>query len=83
MAFYKLYGKFVATYESCSTSAFKHGRTDTVRPLTMATKQYVEESHKKDSISNSELRTLLQKCTKVHNQLTKEAAMGKYLFIML
>ncbi|KAG8183892.1 hypothetical protein JTE90_002461 [Oedothorax gibbosus] len=77
MAFYKLYNKFVATYESCSTSAFKHGRTETVRPLTMATKQYVEESHKRNRASNSELREILKQCTKVHNQLTKEAAMGQ------
>ncbi|KFM61229.1 hypothetical protein X975_08773, partial [Stegodyphus mimosarum] len=77
MAFYKMYGKFVATYESCSTSAFKHGRTETVRPATMATKQCVEEFHKMKRISDSELRALLKECTKVHNQLTKEAAMGQ------
>lgn len=39
-AYYKLYGKFVATYESCSTAAFKHGRTETIRPCTMATKVF-------------------------------------------
>jgi carnitine O-palmitoyltransferase 2 len=37
MAYYRQYGKFVATYESCSTAAFKHGRTETVRSATMAT----------------------------------------------
>lgn len=86
MAFYKIHGKFVATYESCSTSAFKHGRTETVRPLTMATKQCVEEFHKNNRISNSELKNLLKECTKVHNQLTKEAAMGqgfdRHLFVL-
>ncbi|GFY40144.1 carnitine O-palmitoyltransferase 2, mitochondrial [Trichonephila inaurata madagascariensis] len=77
MAFYKLNGKFVATYESCSTSAFKHGRTETVRPLTLATKKCVEEFHKNNRTSNSELKNLLKECSKVHNQLTKEAAMGQ------
>lgn len=77
MAFYKLYGKFVATYESCSTSAFKHGRTETVRPLTIATKDCVESFHKRSKPAASELKLKLEECTKVHNQLTKEAAMGK------
>lgn len=31
-------GKFVPTYESCSTAAFKHGRTEVVRPCTALTK---------------------------------------------
>ncbi|PSN55812.1 hypothetical protein C0J52_02486 [Blattella germanica] len=39
VAFHKLYGKFVSSYESCSTAAFKHGRTETMRPCTMATKE--------------------------------------------
>jgi carnitine O-palmitoyltransferase 2 len=38
MAFHKQVGKTVATYESSSTAAFKHGRTETLRPCTMATK---------------------------------------------
>lgn len=77
MAYYKIYGNFVATYESCSTSAFKRGRTETVRPATMATTKFVEEYHKHKKPSNSELRGYLNECTKVHNQLTKEAAMGQ------
>lgn len=77
MAYYKIYGNFVATYESCSTSAFKHGRTETVRPATMATKKFIEEFHRHKKVSYSELRALLNECTAVHNQLTKEAALGK------
>lgn len=77
MAYYKIYGNFVATYESCSTSAFKHGRTETVRPATMATKKFVEEYHKHKKVSHSELRGFLNECTKVHNKLTKEAALGQ------
>ncbi|KAF6017132.1 CPT2 [Bugula neritina] len=37
MAYKKAYGSTPATYESSSTSAFKHGRTETVRPATLAT----------------------------------------------
>lgn len=75
MAFYKAYGKYAPTYESCSTSAFKHGRTETVRPATSATRSCVEAFRKKSS--DSELQELLKECTTVHNQLTKEAAMGQ------
>ena len=42
MAFHRIYNTFVATYESCSTSAFKHGRTETVRSATTATKKGVD-----------------------------------------
>lgn len=37
-AYHRLTGKFVPSYESCSTAAFKHGRTETIRPCTLATK---------------------------------------------
>jgi len=30
-----MYGHPAATYESCSTSAFKHGRTETIRSCTI------------------------------------------------
>lgn len=38
MAYDLLADKQVATYESCSTAAFKHGRTETMRPCTIETK---------------------------------------------
>ena len=34
MGYYKQYGKTAATYESCSTAAFRHGRTETIRSAT-------------------------------------------------
>ncbi|CAG2167758.1 unnamed protein product [Oppiella nova] len=86
MAFYQLYNTFVATYESCSTSAFKHGRTETVRSATMATKNASIAFLKHQKPSDSELRQLLDECSKRHFQLTKEAAMGqgfdRHLFVM-
>uniref|UniRef100_A0A3B3UMF7 Carnitine palmitoyltransferase 2 n=1 Tax=Poecilia latipinna TaxID=48699 RepID=A0A3B3UMF7_9TELE len=39
MAFLRQYGQTVATYESCSTAAFKHGRTETIRPATVHTRR--------------------------------------------
>lgn len=38
LAYYKQTKQFESVYESCSTAAFKHGRTETMRPLTSNTK---------------------------------------------
>lgn len=75
LAYFLAHQGTAATYESCSTSAFKHGRTETVRPATMATKRCVEAL-----VSGQEpklVRPLLEECSRVHSQLTKEAAMGQ------
>ncbi|KAL5014600.1 hypothetical protein ScPMuIL_008870 [Solemya velum] len=78
MAYYRQYGKFVGTYESCSTAAFKHGRTETVRAATMATKKVCEMilCNKTDA-SIDEIRAAIKECSSVHSQLTKEAALGQ------
>ncbi|XP_054644844.1 carnitine O-palmitoyltransferase 2, mitochondrial [Dunckerocampus dactyliophorus] len=78
MGFLRQYGQTVATYESCSTAAFKHGRTETIRPATAFTKlcshAFVCEAGKH---SVAELQAMLHQCSKYHGQLTKEAAMGQ------
>lgn len=69
----------VPTYESCSTAAFKHGRTETLRSCTMETKKACEAiAQKNNNLSMSELKNLIINCSKVHSELTKEAAMGNY-----
>ncbi|XP_020368798.2 carnitine O-palmitoyltransferase 2, mitochondrial [Rhincodon typus] len=78
MAFLRQYGKTVATYESCSTAAFKHGRTETIRPATIYTKKCSEAFVKEPSKhSIRDLRAMINECSKYHGQLTKEAAMGQ------
>ncbi|MBN3275665.1 CPT2 palmitoyltransferase, partial [Polyodon spathula] len=87
MGFLRQYGQTVATYESCSTAAFKHGRTETIRPASIHTKQcshaFVREPGKH---SVDELRKMVEQCSKYHGQLTREAAMGqgfdRHLFAM-
>ena len=37
IAYYRQYKCAVPTYESCSTAGFKHGRTETIRPASVAT----------------------------------------------
>lgn len=67
-----------ATYESCSTAAFKHGRTETIRPCTTQTTAFSRAiTSSSGKHSKSELRALVSKCSSVHGQLTKEAAMGE------
>ncbi|XP_017769061.1 PREDICTED: carnitine O-palmitoyltransferase 2, mitochondrial [Nicrophorus vespilloides] len=76
-AYHKQTGRFVASYESCSTAAFKHGRTETIRPNTSETKEFCLAINSANRPSNSELVDLIKRCSKVHGQLTKEAAMGQ------
>ena len=89
VAYYKTFGKVVATYESASTAAFKYGRTETIRPATLATKRLCEYLAKAKGDSEDDIKTvlsLMQDCSKLHNQLVKEGAMGqgfdRHLFAM-
>lgn len=78
-AYYKTFKKFTATYESASTSAFKKGRTETIRPVTPATVKLAEymSKHSNASIDSNEFLQLMRDCTKIHNSLVKEGAMGQ------
>ncbi|XP_051950512.1 carnitine O-palmitoyltransferase 2, mitochondrial-like [Xyrauchen texanus] len=87
MGFLRQYGQTVATYESCSTAAFKHGRTETIRPASIHTKSCVKAFIQQPGQHTVEqLKGLLNECSKYHSQLTKEAAMGqgfdRHLFAM-
>ncbi|XP_056133382.1 carnitine O-palmitoyltransferase 2, mitochondrial [Lampris incognitus] len=78
MGFLRQYGKTVATYESCSTAAFKHGRTETIRPATIHTKRCVHAFVCQPGQNSVEqMLAMLAECSKYHGQLTKEAAMGQ------
>ncbi|XP_071561686.1 carnitine O-palmitoyltransferase 2, mitochondrial [Temnothorax nylanderi] len=87
LALYSLEGKSVPTYESCSTAAYKHGRTETIRPCTLETKAIcVAMTQKQVELSKSELKKMILDCSKAHNVLTKEAVMGqgfdRHLFVL-
>lgn len=80
VAFHKLFKKTVATYESASTCAFKYGRTETIRPATLQTKILAEHLAKNNSTSSDNANyvlKLMRECSKVHNVLVKEGALGK------
>ncbi|XP_063860415.1 carnitine O-palmitoyltransferase 2, mitochondrial-like isoform X5 [Scylla paramamosain] len=76
-AYYLQNGETVPTYESCSTAAFKHGRTETVRPATLETQAFCKAITQAQLPSHSELKKLMMECSKMHGNLTKEAAMGQ------
>ncbi|XP_072026451.1 carnitine O-palmitoyltransferase 2, mitochondrial-like isoform X2 [Amphiura filiformis] len=77
MGFYKLTGKVAGTYESCSTAAFRHGRTETIRSATKETKMCSQAFMEGSGVTDAEKRSLMQMCSDKHNQITKEAAMGQ------
>lgn len=78
LAYFRQNGDYVGTYESCSTAAFKHGRTETIRPCTMDTKQFCDAiSGKCDVWDKQQLRHMIVKCSETHSKLIKEAAMGE------
>ncbi|KPP59902.1 carnitine O-palmitoyltransferase 2, mitochondrial-like [Scleropages formosus] len=78
MAFLRQYGQTVATYESCSTAAFRHGRTETIRSATIHTQRCAHAFLQQPGrYSVEELRSMLTECSKYHNKLTREAAMGQ------
>ena len=80
MGYYRLSnGGTAATYESSSTAAYKHGRTETVRSCTNETKRacelFAQSTNTLPSID--ELANALKACSTKHGELTKNAAMGK------
>lgn len=79
LAFKKVYKETPVTYESCSTAAFKGGRTETVRPCTHETNKAADaiiSNRNSSSLSNSQLKELLKNSSQKHYQLCKEASMG-------
>lgn len=79
LAFKKVYGFTPVTYESCSTAAFKGGRTETVRPCTNESNKAARaliESRDSLQTSKEQVRSLLRQSSQKHYQLCKEASMG-------
>ena len=74
IAHHKVHGRFAAAYESCSTAIFRHGRTETMRPLTSDQRACVEGFV--EGRPDTELLNLLQKCSQSHMDMTKKAAQG-------
>jgi carnitine O-palmitoyltransferase 2 len=76
LAHFKLHQKFVATYESASTAAFKHGRTETVRSCTNEAAKFVR-TMVDASASDADKANALRAAVTKHSELTKNGVMGQ------
>uniref|UniRef100_A0A7E4V5U4 Carn_acyltransf domain-containing protein n=1 Tax=Panagrellus redivivus TaxID=6233 RepID=A0A7E4V5U4_PANRE len=74
LAFYKTYKEFAPTYESCSTAAFKKGRTECIRSATIQTRNAVLAV---EGQQQGNIKDLFKQCSDVHSELVKEASMGQ------
>ena len=77
IAHYRQYKCSVATYESCSTAAFKHGRTETIRSASIATKVCAESFEPSNPAGAEEMMARIREAAECHSKLVKEAAMGE------
>ncbi|KJE93240.1 carnitine palmitoyltransferase II [Capsaspora owczarzaki ATCC 30864] len=75
LAYTRMYGKTGTTYESCSTAAFKHGRTECIRSASMDSVEFVK-SFLDPKASNETRIAKLRQAVSTHSELTKNAAMG-------
>lgn len=76
LAYYRLYGKFVCSYEPVLTKAFYHGRTEAMRGATPQAKKLCETWCNEMATKGEKLEALLV-ATKEHSRLVRECANGK------
>lgn len=76
LAYRRLFSSYASTYESCTTAIFKHGRTETMRPVTPQSTEFCDallsgNSHK------SHLLNLLRQSSSLHTRMVAEASVGQ------
>ena len=69
-------GPLPSTYESASTAAFKHGRTETIRSATPEAAAFTAAFLNK-SVSVIDRASALKQAVDNHSRITREALMGK------
>lgn len=74
LAFAKLNGRQVATYETASTRLFKHGRTDVIRSFSREAYDFVLAV--RTGKPTDEIYQLLSKATNAHNAQTRASSTG-------
>ena len=77
IAYYRLYGRFVPTFQPCSTSTFLDGRTEWSRPGTMAAMACAEAMMPSSDASAADKVRLLQEAAAQLAFLAKQATMGQ------
>lgn len=76
LAHHRLHGKAVSTYESASTAAFKHGRTEVIRAATPESEQLCATFADKGS-SAQRRAAALRLAVATHSRVTRDCLMGK------
>eukprot|EP00934_Nitzschia_sp_Nitz4_P004622 Nitzschia sp. Nitz4//scaffold138_size62050//4768//10338//NITZ4_006382-RA/size62050-augustus-gene-0.27-mRNA-1//-1//CDS//3329535749//4612//frame0 len=76
LAYYRLYGRIVCSYEPVLTKAFYHGRTEAMRPSTIQARRLCE-AFVDPKKSNEEKIAALQEAVKFHGKYVKECAGAK------
>jgi len=75
LAHYRLHGFLVATYESANHAAFKHGRTETIRPATSEALNFCRAME--SDATPEEKAASLRRAIARHGSVTKAALMGQ------
>lgn len=76
LAYWRLHGKAVATYETAHTRLFYHGRTETTRSTSIETVAFCK-SMSNPSVADGERYRLLMAAIDAHASYIKDAMMGK------
>jgi len=77
LAHYRLHKCLVATYESCHTRLFYHGRTETIRTTSCEVRDWL---HAMDPVSGKGDKArfdMLKECIAAHKAFAKDCLMGK------
>ncbi|KAK0204849.1 acyltransferase ChoActase/COT/CPT [Desarmillaria ectypa] len=83
LTWYKMQGRFTATYETALTRMFNKGRTETIRTLTRESRAFClamidsRATVCRFFLQVESKRAVLESAIKVHTKLTREAATGK------
>ena len=77
IAYYRLYGRFDPTIQPCSTSTFLDGRTEWLRPGTMAAMACAEAMMPSSGASTADKVCLLQEAAAQLALLAKQVKMGQ------
>ncbi|WFD33414.1 carnitine O-acetyltransferase [Malassezia cuniculi] len=75
LAHARVTGRQIATYETASTRAFKHGRTDVIRSFSNEAYDFVKAFREKRPAA--EIYERLTAATKAHSAQTRDSAFGK------
>ncbi|XP_028273117.1 carnitine O-acetyltransferase [Parambassis ranga] len=76
LAYYRMYQRCCATYESASLRMYRLGRTDTIRSASSASASFVR-AFDDPSKQNTEKVELMEKAVKAHRQYTDTAISGQ------